>query len=210
MIRMTPRLAQFKIQDPNSFLRKQGASSFVELGAMGFIIPVMAVICVNIGVLVFAAWMNDSACRDACRAAAQQSNEENAKAAAILATKQFAADSSIIGHPIVLEDAQYFKFQTFPDADGRPQNALGPRVTVSTSLNTRLPCPIIFNGTKFTDLIVFRQSYTYPLLNPDYKDTGEGDDIDLSLALQEENSLGAEVASANTDGADETIPAPAP
>ena len=181
----------------------------LELAAMGFIIPGIALMCLNIGILVFAAWMNDAACRDATRAAAQQSNPENAKAAAILAAKQFGADTNIIGHPVVLLGADEFKYQTFADPEGKPDSARGPRVTVSTALNSKLPCPIIFNGIGFTDVIVFKQAYTYPILNPDYVDTGEPD-IDPGLAQQDEDTVGQEVASSDADGADETIPAPPP
>lgn len=182
--------------------RRKRGSSIIELGGMGFIISVMAVICVNVGILVFAAWMNDAACRDATRAASQQSSSENAQAAAILAAKQFGADTAIIGHPVVLLDAASFKYETFPDDEGKPQHDKGPRVSVTTRLNTRMPCPFIFNGTQFTDVLVFTQTYTYPLLNPDYKDTGD-DDIDPALASQEEDSVGTESAAADADGADE-------
>lgn len=182
-------------------VRQTSGSSIIELGGMGFIISVMAVICVNVGILVFAAWTNDAACRDATRAAAQQSNSENAQAAAVLAAKQFGADTAIIGHPVVLLDAASFKYETFPDDEGSPQHDKGPRVTVTTRLNTKMPCPFIYNGTKFTDVMAFKQTYTYPLLNPDYKDTDDA--IDPALAAQEEDSVGTESDSADADGADE-------
>lgn len=199
-----PQLHRVRIKLTYTRLRGSG-SSIIELAATGFILSVMAVISLNIGILIFAAWMNDAACRDAARAAAQQSNENNAKAAAVLAAKQFGSDSSIIAHPVVLFSGDKFSWQTFPDDEGRPQPSKGPRVKVSTSLNTKLPVPLFFNGSVgFTDLIVFNQSYTYPILNPDQDDAGEPE-IDPALALQEENLLEAEAAAAAAEGGDVDI-----
>lgn len=180
------------MRDCLKFRRHARGSSIIELGFIGVIMSAMAVVCVNVGLLVFAAWMNDAACRDATRAAAQQSTAEDAQAAAILASKQFGADTSVIGHPVVLTGPAEFKYQNFHDADGMPDHKKGPRVTVTTRLNTKLPCPVIWNGTKLTDLIVFKQAYTYPILNPEYKE-GE-DSINDALATQEEDQLAADAS----------------
>ena len=190
--------------------RKATGTALLELVGISFIVVVMALISVNIGVLVFAAWLNDSAARDSCRAAAQQGNAEDAKAAAIIACKQFAtASGGVVGDPKVLLEPSNFQFEIYPDEDGKPQMDKGPYVLVTTSLNTKLPAPVILSDVGFTDLLVFKQTYTFPLLEPDTEDGGDGE-IDSAAAQQEEDDLIAEANSAAADGADEDIPAPTP
>lgn len=189
--------------------RKHTGTALFELVGISFIVVTMALISVNIGVLIFAAWLNDSACRDSCRAAAQQGNAEDAKSAAIIACKQFAtAAGGVVGDPKVELDPANFTFEIYPDEDGKPQMDKGPYVRVTTSLVSKLPAPIILSDVGFTDLLVFKQTYTFPLLEPDTEDNGE--DIDPATAQQEEDEMIAEANSAEADGADEEIPAALP
>ncbi len=189
-----------------SDIRRAGSVLF-EIAMLGFIVCAMAIICVNIGVLVFAAWLNDAACRDACRAGAQQSNETDAKAAAVLAAKNFAtSNGGVVGNPIVLLDDASFEYERFPDAAGKPQMDQGPFIRVTTSLNAVMPAKVILTGVGFTDVLVFRQTHTFPLLEPGTTD--DGSDIDPSLAQQDEDDLAAAAAAAEAAGADESIPVP--
>lgn len=185
--------------------RNTKGSSLLELSAMGFVVIIVAIMSVNIGMLVFAAWLNDSACRDACRAAAQQESEGDAKAAAVIACNRYATSSGgIVGDPKVMLEAPCFEFQRWLDDNGKPQLEKGPFVRVSTSLKARLPVPVIFNGVGFTDLLSFNQSYTFPLLQPASNDVG-GDEIDPSLAQQEEDDLLQQDALAEAEGQDINI-----
>lgn len=189
--------------------RTQTGSAFIELAAIGFILPVVAIMVVNVGVLMFAAGVNDAACRNAARAAAQQTNPEDAKVAAASAAKQFATGGGIFGNPLVLQTKDMFEFETFPDKDGVPQVEKGPYVRVSTRLNTQLPAPIIFNGTGFTGLITFKQSYVFPIANPDQTlkstpqfDPGQGqqEEDQLTKAAEAAAQAAAAAASAGTSG----------
>lgn len=190
--------------------RNKSGTALLELVGISFIVIVMALISVNVGVLVFAAWLNDSACRDACRAAAQQGNSQDAQAAAVIACKQFAtASGGVVGDPKVDFSASRFEYEIFPDDNGKPQMDKGPYVKVSTTLNSKLPAPVIISNVGFTDLLVFNQTYTFPLLEPDTEDKGD-DNIDLALAKQEEDDLQKEADAATADGADDDIPAPPP
>ncbi|MBX9685580.1 MAG: hypothetical protein K2X27_02690 [Candidatus Obscuribacterales bacterium] len=182
--------------------RQNRGSALFELCGVGFLLVTMALISVNVGVLIFAAWLNDSACRDACRAAAQQDTADDAKNAAIIACKQFATQAGdIIGNPVVLVDDAHFQFEPFLDADGKPQPELGPFVRVSTSLNTKLPAKVIYSDIGFTDQLVFQQTYTFPLLEPGPSDTD--DTIDDAAAQQAEDDLLDQTNTDNADGADE-------
>lgn len=169
-------------------IRKNSGSALIEVGCMGFVMPVMAVIAANIGVLVFAAWVNDAACRDAARAAAQQGNQSDAIVAAVGVTKQYGTGGGIFGQPKVLTESTAFQFEPYFDQEGVPQLEKGPFVTVTTRLNTVLPAPIIYGNTGFTNMIVFKQSYTFPILNPDQKSKSDAK-YDMALAKQEEDEL---------------------
>ncbi len=64
--------------------RNCSGSGLLEIVASMFILATAALIVVNIGVLVFAAWRNDAACIAAGRAAAQRTTADDAKQAAQL------------------------------------------------------------------------------------------------------------------------------
>jgi len=177
----------------------------IELAAMGFITVLAALISVNVGVLCFAAWSNDSACREATRAAAQRPTANDAKVAAAVVAQQFTSSpGSVVTSPKVLLDGNKFEYQIFPDADGKPQMDQGPFVRVTTQSIARLPVAIIFNGAKLTDTIAFTQSYTFPILTPDTADADDG--LDDALVTDDEDAAEEEAKKADVEGADETIP----
>lgn len=188
--------------------RNNAGSAILEVAGVGFIVVIMALISVNLGVLVFAAWLNDSACRDACRAAAQQCSEDDAKGAAIIAAKQYATTAGgIVGDPKVMLDAPYFEFQRWLDDEGKPQINKGPFVKISTSLVAKLPVPMIYNGVGFSDFLTFNQTYTFPLLQPATDDNGD-EGIDPAMAQQEEDDLLKQDALAAAESQDVNIPLP--
>ncbi len=193
----------------SSYIKRASGTALIEFVALGFVLVVVALMALNIGVVLYVAWLNDSACRDAARAAAQQDTAEQAKAAAILACKQFAtASGSTLGSPVVLTDDKHFTFETFPDENGKSQLDKGPFVRVSTSLKSGLPVPIVLPGVGLSSKIDFAQTYVFPVLNPGTEDLD--DDIDTALALQEESSADGEADAADADGADEETDGLAP
>ncbi|MBX9722197.1 MAG: hypothetical protein K2X81_12430 [Candidatus Obscuribacterales bacterium] len=147
--------------------RNARGASLIELAVVAAYIPLVALISVNLGVGVFAAGVNDNACKDAARAAGQRSTKEDAIDAAKAIVGRY-ADTSLLGKPQVLVEA--CDFEVFPDADDNPQPSKGPFVTISTQSVVNLPAPLIFDGTTFTSSIKLGSSYTFPILNPGRSD----------------------------------------
>lgn len=178
------------------YLRGRQGMSLLELVAVGFMVPILALICVNLAVLVFAAGINDSACKDAARAAAQRANAEDALDAATAIIGQYSA-GGLLGKPEVVKEAFVFDIQ--PDADGQPQfggtAALpgGPFVTIGTRSEVKLPAPLVFNGAQLVDHLVFSAQYTFPILNPSQ------DDDDSEITVSNGPDAAANAASARED-----------
>ncbi len=168
--------------------RRNSGSAFIELACMGFILPVLAVISANVGLLVFAAWTNDAACRDAARCASEQGNKSDAVVAAACAAKRYATAGGILGNPKVLTGETEFTYEPFFDKDGVPQLSKGPFVTVTTRMNAVLPLPMYVSEKGLTRFVVFKQSYTFPLMNPNQQDKITPM-FNPSLAAQEEDHL---------------------
>lgn len=194
--------------------RNDRGSALIELAAVAWVMPVAAIIAVNVGLLVFGAYINDAACRDAVRAAAQQNNELDAKAAALRAIKQFATCSNVVSSPQVLLTGDNFVFEPFLDQDGKPQTEKGPFVKVSCRLAAKLPCPIIFTASGPSDTVEFKQSYTFPLLNPNQvaKASSEFDhsDVHEETLAQQKADADAIGKAANEEPVESLDPANAP
>jgi hypothetical protein len=148
------------------WLRRTQGSAFVELAATAWMFVVFAYIAVDIGILVWGAWINDTACREAARAASQQNNDNDAKVAAARAVAAFATASNLVTSPKCWFTAGNWEFEPRLDANGTPQIKLGPYVKCTTRLDMTLPVPIVFGETGFTKYLIFKQSYCFPILNP--------------------------------------------
>lgn len=127
----------------------------------------MVVIGLNIWILVSACALNDAACRDATRAAAQGSSAGVAQnlAQATLSTKQQMA-SFFVNTPTIT----YFVYRDYGVSTGNPvvpPKNMAPAVTVRTEIRVRPLLPLYFFGSaviKGTDQIAMQQTYTYPLI----------------------------------------------
>lgn len=186
--------------------RSTTGSSLLELAAVVAFMPLATLICVNLGVVVFAAGINDSACKDAARAAGQRANLQDALDAADAIVGRYSA-GGIFGKPQVVKDACTFELQ--PDQEGNPQIGGtpglpgGPYVTIATKSVVQLPAPLVFNGVSLTDKMTIGATYTFPILNPgrinddDEITVGNGPDNDANAASAEEERLAlvAEAAS---------------
>lgn len=188
--------------------RTNGMSLF-ELVGLGFVLILVTLMALNVGLLLFAAWLNDNACREATRAAAQQDSVEAAREAARLACQNFVTSAgSIINSPEVLLDKDHFEYETFPDEDGKPQLDKGPFVKVSTRLESRLPAPILFTASGLSNKISFAQTYTFPLIEPGTEDVD--DSINENEASSDEDLSEQIQNDADRDGADEILNGLAP
>jgi len=141
--------------------RRMSGHSAIELGTMAVVITVMALLCANIGVLVMCASINDQACRDACRAAAQMGSASTAQQAAQAALRLYRVDGYFVGQPSF--DSDSFVYQDF---GGDPTPESSPFVTVTTTSVARIPAPILFLGARFGEggTMTFSRTYTFPIV----------------------------------------------
>lgn len=145
--------------------RSRKGSVLLEFVCVTWMFTLAALVGVNCGVLAFAAAINDAACREAVRAAAEQNSPEAARQAASAALSRFSVESPIMSSPQLRQSSeQDFQFQTYAGEDGRTQLNRGPFVRVSTEVRTKMPAPIIFSYAGLTDNLQFVQSYNYPLV----------------------------------------------
>jgi len=133
--------------------------SFAEVAATSFFVIVFAILGVDVTILTFSASINDSACRNAARAAAQGSDYAKATALATAALKSHKTDGYFISQPTIT----FLDYQTF---GGSPPAGETPYVQVRTEVTVKLPVPIVFFGVTFNENqdLVFKQRYAYPII----------------------------------------------
>lgn len=131
--------------------------SLAEVAATSFLVMVLAIFTAEIAVLIFACSVNDKACRDVVRAAAQQPTAAQALTFAQAAVKQISTDGVFIS-PIQLGAVNY------QDFGGNPPPGMCPYVQCTTKVNVTLPVPIFFFGASFTNQFSFSQIYTSPII----------------------------------------------
>lgn len=129
----------------------------LELASTCIFLLVFTLISVDIGCLLYGASINDKACRDAARAAAQASNAADATRQANAALARHRAGSIIT--PPTLTSLTYQDFGGSPPADE------SPFVTVVTQCNSTLPfAPPELLGHVMPNQLTYRQSYTFPIV----------------------------------------------
>jgi len=138
--------------------RNSSGFSFAEVAISSFLVMILAIVCINISILVFACSVNDKACRDAVRAAAQQPNAARAQNFAVASIKNHKTDGYFIS-PITLTNFNYNDFNGNPPPPGQC-----PLVQVTTSVDVTLPAPVIFFGATLTNKMKFSQIYTSPII----------------------------------------------
>lgn len=138
--------------------RRSSGFSFAEVAISSFLVLVLAILGINICILVFACSVNDKACRDAVRAAAQQPTSAKAQNFALASIKNHHTDGFFIS-PITLTNFNYNDFNGNPPPAGQC-----PLVQVTTSVDVTLPAPLIFFGTTLTNKMKFSQIYTSPII----------------------------------------------
>ena len=142
-------------------LRKITGLSFPEVAASSFLVIILAVFTADISLIIFAVSVNDKACRDVVRAAAQQATAAQAMVFAQASVKNHKTDGIFIS-PIQLSQFIY------NDYGGNPPAGACPFVTVTTLVNVTLPAPLYFFGASFTNQLQFSQTYTSPIIRTKY------------------------------------------
>jgi Flp pilus assembly protein TadG len=172
----------------SSRIAESGTATLELVVGLVLLMP-LALLAVNICTLCLGSFVNDQACREAARAAAQQTSIGPATEVARAVVKSFGLAQGAIKSPTVTG----VQFTYFDSAEGDPvelgdldKDNLGqaPTVTVTTRMTIRTPAPILFSKGKLTNRSVLMSSYTFPLLsgvdpNPDDEnDFGGGDEND--------------------------------
>lgn len=143
-------------------IRNNRGSAAIELAGGSLFLIVLTLLAVDISVLMLGFQVNDRACRDACRAAAQQSSVDMAKAAAVASLKLHKVDGQFVTPPTLVTDSANFVYQDF---NGNPM-AGNPTVTVTSQCRIKLPVPLLFCGQTFDDNggFTFKKRYTFPIV----------------------------------------------
>jgi Flp pilus assembly protein TadG len=150
-----------KYHQANINARPQSGHSLIELGAISMFLSVLVIFSVDIGIMMMASSMNDRACRDAARAAAQADTYANALSLAQTALKSYTADGYFVTQPTI--STTNFVYQ---DYAGSPPSNTSPYVSVTTSVQAKVPAPINFFNAKFgaNGSYIFTQTYTFPIV----------------------------------------------
>ena len=148
-------------------------SSFVEVAIASVALGVIVFIGLDAYVWTQAFMINDMACRDACRAAAQATSPTNSAAAYTLAAKNAAQrelNLHIVSGPWI-KNPQLVSI-TWNDlgaSNGGPMPPAPqtPNVIIRTSLDVNLPVPITFMQQTVLNsgTLTFHRSYTMPIVN---------------------------------------------
>jgi hypothetical protein len=134
----------------------------VVVGAMLFI--VFVAFALDITVAMMGAINNDSACRDACRAAAQTSSSAAALTAARTQLGVHANDGNLISQPTLT--ASTSPDFVYNDYAGSPPANTSPYVVVTTAVTVKLPVPIVFFGKTImtNNSLRFTRRYQFPII----------------------------------------------
>lgn len=145
--------------------RSRRGFSSVEVSISCALMICVVALALDLTLLNFATAMNDAACRDAARAAAQCNNSASALQAAQIQMKMHATDGFFISQPTLTSTSS--PDFVYEDYAGDAPEDTSPYVTVTTSVNVRMPCPIVFFGSSFYGpggTIVFKRQYSFPII----------------------------------------------
>ena len=156
-------------------LRNATGMSSVELVCALVVLVPVALFAVNIGFLALATFINDAACREAARAAAQQRNADAAYGAAVAAVQSFKIAGGLAGSPQVVQlQFEYFPNPDQPDVPLKMRDlkqtptdnlAMAPFVAVTTRLDVGVPAPMIVGLNRVSNHLDLISSYSFPVLN---------------------------------------------
>lgn len=145
-------------------LRATRGFSLAEVAASTFVVIFMMILSLDVWMLITAAPINDSACRDAARAAAQGSDAttaNNLAYTAVASHKQVA--SMFIQSPSISN----FQFQDYSGSGYTIPVDSTPFVSVTTTCQVHPIIPLSVFGSMIigtNGVITFTQTYTFPLV----------------------------------------------
>ncbi|MBY0356970.1 MAG: hypothetical protein K2W82_03130 [Candidatus Obscuribacterales bacterium] len=135
--------------------------TILEVSMLSILFVVISIFCLDVGFILMASQVNERACRDAARAAAQADNYLSALQLAQAAVAGHQSDGYFVSTPTV--EAGQFVYQDF--GGNAPPN-VSPFVSVTTSTNVRIPAPVFFFGESVLDngSMRFTKTYTFPIV----------------------------------------------
>ncbi len=147
--------------------RSKRGTGIIELSCGSCFLIALILVALDVSVMMLGFSLNDRACRDACRAAAQQQSAAAAQQAAQAVLKTHAVDGYYVTQPVLQTGGTEFVYQDF---GGNP--TLGnPTVKVTTQCTVRFPVPVSFFGQTFggdgaggAGTMTFRKTYTFPIV----------------------------------------------
>jgi Flp pilus assembly protein TadG len=139
--------------------RGEKGALIVELTAALFLMTFFVILAIHIGIIIYGAFLNDAACRDAARAAAQAKTQVIATQQAQAVLVSHKQNNGYLSSPVLVVPIVY---------QGNSPNAqTSPYVQVTTTTTVNLPFPAmnfltqVFNaGQNYT----FSQTYTFPIV----------------------------------------------
>lgn len=144
-----------------AYVRQRTAHTIIELGMLSVLFVVFAIFSLDVGFVILGSQMNDAACRDAARAAAQGSDYSTSLKLAHAAAAAHRPDGYFVTPPKV-DDSRF----VYEDFAGNPPSDTTACVTVTTSTTVRIPAPVFFVNATFGEqgTISFSRTYTFPIV----------------------------------------------
>ena len=145
--------------------RRKRAQAIVELAMIGAVLLVIELFCLDVCILAIGSGLNERACRDAARMAAQSPNYAGSLTLAQTAVKAYQGDGYFVTTPTV--DTTTFVYN---DYSGNPPTNTSPYVQVTTACTVLIPAPIFVYGLNFGNgsTMTFTKTYTFPIVTTTY------------------------------------------
>jgi Flp pilus assembly protein TadG len=138
--------------------RKESGFGHIEIAITACLMIALAAYGLDLTLIMFGMSLNDSACRDAARAAAQQSTVTQATQAAQSQMQIHYVGTNWISQPVISSTV-------YNDYSGNPPANTSPYVAITTTTTIKCPVPIIFLGNKSQgSTIQFSRTYTFPIV----------------------------------------------
>lgn len=143
--------------------RNSHGTMLIDLVFTTMLVSALGAIGANAAVIILACNVNDAACRDAARAAAQTTSAAQALMAAQTQLTIHSTGSSFVTQP-ELSSSSSPDF-IYNDYGGSPPPDTSSYVAVTTTVNISIPAPIMYFGTRFgSGPILYRKRYVFPIV----------------------------------------------
>ncbi len=148
-------------QSEHSIDQHRIGQTMIELASIMVCMVPLMLLALDISLLTLAAAVNDHACRDAARAAAQTKDYTAGLSAARAIVSSYPSNSFILTKPTVLTNSFVYE-----DFGGNPPDNESPYVSVTTEMKVKIPAPIFFFGAKFSKdgYLKLNRSYLFPIV----------------------------------------------